>query len=80
MHPLLRLVGTSVVRAASAKIATEMAKPENRQRLAEAAERLAERARTVTPPDRAAIETTVATGIRALGAAYANAVRKTPDP
>jgi hypothetical protein len=79
MHPLIRLVGTSVVRAASAKIATEMAKPENRQRLAEAAERLAERARTVTPPDAAVVRSTVSSGIRALGAAYANAVRKPPE-
>jgi ubiquinone biosynthesis protein UbiJ len=80
MHPLIRILGKSVVQAASAKIATEMAKPENQQRLAAAAERLAERARTIVPPDSAAVETNVSAGIRALGAAYQNARRKPPEP
>ncbi len=78
MHPLIRVIGKSAVQAASAKIAAEMAKPENQERLAAAAERLAERARTISPPDPAVVETKVYAGIRALGGAFANLRRKPP--
>ncbi len=79
MHPLIRVLGKSVIQAASAKIATEMAKPESKERLALAAEQLAARARSITPANAVDLETKMYAGIRALGNAFANARRRPPD-